>query len=53
MRRGESRVLGGAFVLLVAMLVITAGNAIFGVGGRAVMTLSRDWLSSAIYILVA
>jgi diguanylate cyclase (GGDEF)-like protein len=46
-------VLAGAFALLVLMLAVTAANAIFGLGGSAAEKPIRDWLSSAVYILVA
>ena len=42
-----------AFGLLLAMLTVTAGNAIFGIGGDAAVKPIRDWLSSAVYVLVA
>jgi diguanylate cyclase (GGDEF)-like protein len=42
-----------AFALLVLMLAVTAANAIFGIGGAAAEKPIRDWLSSAVYILVA
>ena len=41
------------FGLLVVMLLITAANAIFGIGGEVAEKPIRDWLSSAIYIVVA
>lgn len=47
------RVLAGAFALLVLILAVTAANAIFGIGGAAAEKPIRDWLSSAVYILVA
>lgn len=53
LKRGESRALAGAFLLLLVMLGVTALNAIFGVGGHAAEGPIRNWLSSAIYIVVA
>jgi len=45
--------LAAGFVLLLAILAVTASNAVFGVGGHAMQKPIRDWLSSAVYILVA
>jgi diguanylate cyclase (GGDEF)-like protein len=42
-----------AFAMLLLILVVTAANAIFGIGGQAAEKPIRDWLSSAVYILVA
>jgi diguanylate cyclase len=42
-----------AFGLLTALLAATAANAVFGVGGRAAEQPIRDWVSSAVYLLVA
>jgi diguanylate cyclase (GGDEF)-like protein len=53
LRRGESRALAGAFVVLLVLLVVTAVNAILGVGGRAGDDFVRNWVSSAVYIVVA
>ena len=47
------RVLAGCFGLLVVILVATGGNAVFGLGGQSAEKPIRDWLSSAVYILVA
>jgi diguanylate cyclase len=46
-------VLGGCFVLLLVILVVTGANAVLGIGGQSAEKPIRDWLSSAIYILVA
>lgn len=53
LRRGEARALTCAFVLLLVLLVVTAVNAILGVGGQAADDFVRNWLSSAIYVVVA
>jgi diguanylate cyclase (GGDEF)-like protein len=53
LKRRESRALAGAFVLLLGLLVVTAVTAILGFGGRAAEDFVRNWVSSAIYILVA
>jgi diguanylate cyclase len=53
LRRREARALKCGFVLLLVLLVVTAVNAILGVGGRAADDFVRNWLSSAIYIVVA
>jgi diguanylate cyclase (GGDEF)-like protein len=49
----EARLLSIGFGLLLAMLLVTAANAVFGIGGAAVVKPIRDWVSSAVYILVA
>jgi diguanylate cyclase (GGDEF)-like protein len=51
--RGARWVLVVGFALLATILLITAANAIFGLGGAAAVKPIRDWLSSAVYILVA
>jgi diguanylate cyclase (GGDEF)-like protein len=43
----------GASLLLLLMLAVTAANAVFGVGGVRAEGPIRDWLSCAVYILVA
>ncbi|HWF73324.1 MAG TPA: bifunctional diguanylate cyclase/phosphodiesterase [Solirubrobacteraceae bacterium] len=53
LRRNEARALSVAFAVLAAILFVTAANALFGIGGAAVVKPIRDWLSSAVYILVA
>jgi diguanylate cyclase (GGDEF)-like protein len=53
LKRIELRALTVGFALLLAILTVTAVNAIFGVGGSAAAAVIRDWLSSAVYILVA
>jgi diguanylate cyclase (GGDEF)-like protein len=49
----EQRALAGGFALLLVLLAVTGINAVLGIGGGAAEKLIRDWLSSAIYILVA
>jgi diguanylate cyclase (GGDEF)-like protein len=51
--RGPRLALVMGLALLAALLLITAANAVFGLGGAAAETPIRDWLSSAVYILVA
>jgi hypothetical protein len=53
LNRRTQRVLCVCFVLLVASIALTVANAVFGIGGRALEQPIRDWVSSAIYILVA
>jgi diguanylate cyclase (GGDEF)-like protein len=53
LKRGEARFLVGCFSVLLLILAVTAGNAVFGVGGQGGEKAIRDWLSSAVYILVA
>ncbi|MGA2011361.1 MAG: EAL domain-containing protein [Solirubrobacteraceae bacterium] len=51
--RPQRLALGTALGLLAACLAVTAANAIFGIGGSAAAAPIRDWVSSAVYILVA
>src|SRR5450755_2140946 len=51
--RAEGRALAVCFALLLVILAVTGANAVLGIGGRSVEKPIRDWLSSAIYILVA
>jgi diguanylate cyclase (GGDEF)-like protein len=53
LKRSESRTLTAGFAILLLILAVTAVNAIFGIGGAAVVKPIRDWLSSAVYIVVA
>jgi diguanylate cyclase len=48
-----ARIVTGASVLLAALLTVTAANALFGIGGHVAVAPIRNWLSSAIYVLVA
>lgn len=50
---GGTRLVTGAFIVLAALLAITGANALFGMGGHAAVAPIRNWVSSAIYILVA
>jgi hypothetical protein len=50
--RTERRVLGAATALLIACIAVSAAHAAFGLGGRAWAQPIRDWLTSAVYILV-
>jgi diguanylate cyclase len=52
LRPGERRLLGAATGLLIALVAATGAHAAFGVGGRAVEQPIRDWVTSAVYILV-
>jgi diguanylate cyclase (GGDEF)-like protein len=52
LRPAEQRLLRGATAVLLAIVAATAANAIFGLGGRSVEEPIRDWLTSAVYILV-
>ena len=51
--RGGRWTLLVGFAVLASLLLVTAANAILGVGGSAAEKPIRDWLSSAVYILVA
>lgn len=49
----EARSLNGAFSMLALMLLVTAANAIAGIGGSVVGGAIKTWMSSAVYVLVA
>jgi diguanylate cyclase (GGDEF)-like protein len=53
LKRNELRALVVGFSVLVGVVDVTVANAVFGVGGRAVETVIRDWLSCVVYMLVA
>ena len=48
----ERRVLSAATALLMACIAITAARAAFHVGNHTLGLVIRDWLTSAVYILV-
>jgi diguanylate cyclase (GGDEF)-like protein len=52
LRAGERRLLTGATALLIALVAATGAHAAFGIGGHAVEQPIRDWVTSAVYILV-
>jgi diguanylate cyclase (GGDEF)-like protein len=52
LRPGERRLLGAATALLIALVAATGAHAAFGIGGHAADLPIRDWVTSAIYILV-
>jgi len=52
LRPGERRSLRAVSALLIASVAATGINAIFGVGGHGVEQPIRDWVTSAVYILV-
>jgi diguanylate cyclase len=53
LRALERRLLTAATALLIAIVAATGAYAVFGIGGHAVAQPIRDWLTSAVYILVA
>jgi len=53
LNRTESGALTVGFVVLLVILAVAAANAIFGIGGTALGTVVREWLSGVVYILVA
>jgi signal transduction histidine kinase/FixJ family two-component response regulator len=53
LKRSESIALSIGFAALLILLAATAANALFGIGENAAAPSIRDWLSSAVYILVA
>jgi diguanylate cyclase (GGDEF)-like protein len=52
LRPGERRLLGAATALLIALVAATGVHAAFGTGGHAADLPIRDWVTSAVYILV-
>jgi diguanylate cyclase (GGDEF)-like protein len=48
----ERRVLGTVTAVLIALVLATGAHAVFGIGGSAVEEPIRDWITSAVYILV-
>ncbi len=48
----ERRTLRAATGVLLAIVAVTGAHAILGIGGSGVETPIRDWLTSAVYILV-
>jgi diguanylate cyclase (GGDEF)-like protein len=52
LQSSESRMLRVVTGLLLAIVAATGAHAIFGIGGRGVEQPIRDWLTSAVYILV-
>ncbi len=48
----ERRTLRAATGLLIALVAATGAHAILGIGGRGVEEPIRDWVTSAVYILV-
>lgn len=52
LRPGERRALCAATAVLVALVAVTGAHAIFGLGGRGAETPVRDWVTSAVYIVV-
>jgi diguanylate cyclase (GGDEF)-like protein len=53
LKPAERGLLAAAFVAVGVLLIVTAANALLGVGGAAADPVIRDWMSSAIAILVA
>jgi diguanylate cyclase (GGDEF)-like protein len=52
LRPTERRVLAVVTAFLIALVAATAAQAILGVGGRGAEEPIRDWVTSAVYILV-
>jgi diguanylate cyclase (GGDEF)-like protein len=52
LRPSEHRVLGTATAVLIALVAVTGAHAAFGIGGHGAEQLIRDWVTSAVYILV-
>jgi diguanylate cyclase (GGDEF)-like protein len=52
LRPAERRTLRAATGLLIALVAATGAHAILGIGGRGVEEPIRDWVTSAVYILV-
>jgi diguanylate cyclase (GGDEF)-like protein len=52
LRPPERLMLRMATALLIALVAATGAHAVFGIGGHAVEQPIRDWVTSAVYILV-
>jgi diguanylate cyclase len=52
LKPAERGLLGAAFVALGALLLVTAANALLGLGGAAAERVIQDWTGSAICLLV-
>jgi diguanylate cyclase (GGDEF)-like protein len=52
LRTGERRLLGATTAVLIALVAATAVHAVSGLGGSGVEQPIRDWVTSAVYILV-
>jgi diguanylate cyclase (GGDEF)-like protein len=52
LQAGERRALRAVTGLLIAIVAAAVVRAVFGVGGHALVQFFRDWLTSAVYILV-
>jgi diguanylate cyclase (GGDEF)-like protein len=52
LRPGERRMLGIVTAVLIALVAATGAHAVLGIGGSSVEEPIRDWLTSAVYILV-
>ncbi|MGA2165134.1 MAG: EAL domain-containing protein [Solirubrobacteraceae bacterium] len=48
----ERRMLGAVTAVLIALVAATGAHAILGIGGSSVEEPIRDWITSAVYILV-
>jgi len=48
----ERRILGAVTAVLIALVLATGAHAVLGIGGSSVEEPIRDWLTSAVYILV-
>ena len=48
----ERRLLQAATALLIGLVATTGVRAVFGVGGQAFQEVIRDWVTSAVYIVV-
>ncbi len=52
LRRSERRLLNAATALLLALVATTAARVVFHIGGHSFGDVIRDWVTSAVYILV-
>ena len=53
LKRADSRVLAAGFALLAAILLLTAANALLGVGGAGLQVFIHERVSCVVYILAA
>ncbi|MGO9977220.1 MAG: ATP-binding protein [Solirubrobacteraceae bacterium] len=53
LKRSESVALTVSFAVLFVLLLVTAANALFGIGGSQATEFVSNWVSSVVYIVVA
>ncbi len=53
LKQSELLALRAGFAVLLAIVAVTAANALFGLGGTGLRLLVREWLSCVVYAVVA